>query len=187
MSKPHLEPVKASLRDGTGVLIRPIVPEDKVYLRRGIRQVSERTLRQRCLSPIRKLSAQQLRYLTEIDYHDHMAWIAFDQVAPAQHGLGCIMYVRDREELTLAEVAVCVVDPYQGRGLGTLLFRLISVSAMENGIETFCGYALADNTQMLDAVQRRGARVMRDEGGLLKILMPVPRNAQLSGPKTKIH
>jgi hypothetical protein len=34
------------------------------------------------------LSDQQLRYFTEIDYVNHMAWVALDPTRPDQPGLG---------------------------------------------------------------------------------------------------
>jgi hypothetical protein len=39
------------------------------------------------MTPLERLSDQQLRYLTEIDCADHMAWVALDPAQPAHPGV----------------------------------------------------------------------------------------------------
>src|SRR5947207_6557708 len=48
--------------------------------------------------------------LTEIDYHDHMAWVALDPPGPGFLGVGVGRYARPAEEPAVAEAAVTVVD-----------------------------------------------------------------------------
>jgi GNAT superfamily N-acetyltransferase len=82
-----------------------------------------------------KLTEGMVRYLTEIDHHDHEAIIALDE--QTGEGIGVARYVRDQERPEVAEVAVTVIDDWQGRGLGTLLLEVISARAREEGITTF--------------------------------------------------
>ncbi|TMQ27901.1 MAG: GNAT family N-acetyltransferase [Candidatus Rokuibacteriota bacterium] len=54
------------------------------------------------------------------------------------------------------EVAFVVQDPWQGRGLGTGLFRELLSLAELNGVQRFRAWVLADNRRMLDLVTRLG-------------------------------
>jgi CBS domain-containing protein len=136
---------EVALRDGTRIGVRPILPEDKDRLRGGFARLSPRSRYRRFLTAVDHLSDEQVRYLTEVDYADHMAWVALDPSAPTQPGVGVARYVRLPEEPTVAEAAVTVLDAYQGKGVRTILQVALAGSALEHGIRSFRGYVLAEN------------------------------------------
>ena len=72
-----------TLLDGTTVFVRPIAPEDKPLLVAGLRPLSPETAMKRFLSPKVRFSAAELRYLTEVDQHDHIALVAVDAACAA--------------------------------------------------------------------------------------------------------
>src|ERR1700730_6834344 len=111
----------ATLRDGSLVEIRPLGPSDKRGLAAGFQRLSELSRYRRFLSPTAQLSDKQLRYLTDIDHHDHEALVAIDPAT--RDGLGVARYVRSRARPDEAEFAVAVADDWQQRGLGTALLR----------------------------------------------------------------
>jgi GNAT superfamily N-acetyltransferase len=165
---------EVTLRDGTSVRLRPIVPEDKAILVEGFRRLSPESRFRRFMAPIEELTADQLRFLTEIDYADHFAWVALDLDAAGHPGMGVSRYVRIPEEPEVAEAAVTVVDDYQGRGLGTLLLEALGAVALENGITRFRGYALEDNRPILDVLEVMGATTAHDSPGMLRIEVDLP-------------
>ena len=61
------------LRDGTGIEIRPIRPDDKDLLARGWALLSPQTQQQRFLTAKPRLTNADLRYLTEVDGAQHVA------------------------------------------------------------------------------------------------------------------
>jgi GNAT superfamily N-acetyltransferase len=124
-------------------------------------------------SPVTTLSESQLRHLTEIDYHDHMAYVAVNLDAPDEPGMAVARYVRLRNDPAIAEAAVTVADRYQGRGLGTLLLRLLSAYAVEHGVRTFRNYVLASNAAMLDIFDELGGRRTFDGAGVYQVDMPL--------------
>src|SRR3954451_11416481 len=125
------------------LLTRPIRPSEKPLLVAGLRALSFESAMKRFLSPKSSFSAAELRYLTEVDQHDHIAYVALEGgrlVAVAR----CVRVGDD-----VADVAVVVGDPWQGRGLGRRLLRLLADRAAEEGITRFAGTMMADNRQAL--------------------------------------
>ena len=101
-------------------------------LRAGFERLTPASRYRRFLTPLDHLSDQQLEYLTDVDHHDHEAIAA---LTPAGEGIGVARYVRWPEAPDSAEVAVAVVDDWQGRGLGSALLEELTDRAGEEGIE----------------------------------------------------
>jgi GNAT superfamily N-acetyltransferase len=80
---------------------------------------SKEAIYRRFLSPHGRLTASELRYLTEVDHSDHEALMAVDRASG--RGVGVARYVRDRERPEFAEIAVSVLETWQGRGIGKAL------------------------------------------------------------------
>lgn len=163
-----------TLTDGTAVVLRPIRPEDKAALVDGLSRLSPESRYRRFMRAVTSLNERELRYLTEIDYTDHFAWVAVSADPDAAHpGLGVARYVRDPKDPEVAEAAVAVVDDHQGLGLGTLLLSLLVETALQNGIRTFRSWVQADNVRVLRPLQRIGARRSTDDG-MLRIEVDLP-------------
>jgi GNAT superfamily N-acetyltransferase len=114
-----------------------------------------------------------VRRLTGIDHLDHEAVIALDE--EGAEALGVAEYVRDPERPDAAEVAVTVVDDWQGRGLGTLLLDVISARAHQEGVRTFTAWMLAQNREMMDLLQHLGpVKVVDREAGTVEIEVRLP-------------
>ena len=133
-----------TLRDGTRAAIRPIQPDDKDLLVAGHALLSAETVRRRFLTPKPRLSSSDLRYLTEVDGHDHVALVAVDPANPGTI-LGVARWVRLAEAPDTAEFAIVVGDPYQRLGLGLVLARALVEAAHEHGVARFTATALSDN------------------------------------------
>jgi GNAT superfamily N-acetyltransferase len=156
------------LRDGSPAHIRPIRPDDKQRLQEGLRQLSPRSRYMRFHTAMSHLTEEQLRYLTEIDYRDHMAWVAVNPDDPDE-GMGVARYVRLTDEPTVAEAAITVIDRYQGNGLGTILLEILTASAIRNGIRTFRNYVLAENRPMLEIFEQMGGVKISEGAGVYRV------------------
>ena len=166
------------LRDGTRAHLRPIRPDDKQRLQEGLRQLSPRSRYLRFHAPVSHLSAEQLRYLTEVDYRDHMAWVAVNPDHPEEPGMGVARYVRLAEDPAVAEAAVTVLDQYQGNGLGTLLLETLTRTGVANGIRTFRNYVLAENQPMLEIFEQLGGVQISEGAGVHRVDVALPGAAQ---------
>lgn len=132
------------LGDGTAVVVRPIEPEDKEALQLGLHRLSAESVQRRFLAPKPRLTRAELRYLTEVDGHDHAAFVAELADEPGTL-VGVGRYVRLTEQPEVAEAAIVVADFLQRRGLGTLLARALATTAVGHGIERFTAVMQGDN------------------------------------------
>lgn len=175
---PTATELRMVLRDGTRALIRPIRPQDKAKLETGLALLSPRSRYLRFHQVLDHLTEEQLRYFTEIDYRDHMAWVAIDEDHPESPGMGVARYIRLAEDPTIAEAALTVLDDYQGRGLGTVLLAILGESAVANGIQTFRNYVLSDNRAMLEMFEELGTEVVEEPFGVYRVDYPLPTNPE---------
>jgi GNAT superfamily N-acetyltransferase len=165
---------RITLRDGSEVVVRPVRGTDKRLLAEGFRRLSAESVQRRFLVPQDHLTVGMLRYLTEIDHHDHEAIGAIDP--RTGEGVGVARFIRDPERPSSAEVAVTVVDEWQGRGLGTLLLEVLAGRAREEGVDRFTAVLLADHREMLDLLEAElgPLRVLDRETGVVEVDAPVP-------------
>lgn len=148
------------LRDGSAVRIRPIRPDDKDELRRGLGRLSEETVQRRFLSPKTSFSNGELRYLTELDGHDHVALVAEPVDRPGMI-VAVGRFVRLPEDPETADIAIVVGDPLQGLGLGTRLGELLTDEAREHGIRRFSATMLGDNVTARRLMTKLSERLER--------------------------
>jgi CRP-like cAMP-binding protein len=168
-----LRPSPATLRDGTGILIRPVLPGDRWQLLRSGARASAETRYRRFFSAA-DISEHMARYLTEVDYVDHFVWVATD----TDHTpLGGATYVRDAKNASSAEISISMVDEVQGRGLGTLLMGALAVAAREAGIGRFTGEVLAHNAPMRAILDRAGAHWQSRGDAIAHAVLDVPEPA----------
>ena len=166
----------AVLRDGSEVLIRPIRAADAPLLADGFARLSLRSRQMRFLAPKTELSAAELRYLTDIDHHDHEALGALNQADG--RGVGIARYIRDADDPHAAEIAVTIVDDWQGRGLGTELLARLSDRARSAGIRRFTALVAADNTAMAGLLRNINGNLVGRSPGTVEYeitLMPPGR------------
>lgn len=162
------------LRDGSEVLIRPVQSADARLLADGFARLSARSRQMRFLAPKKELSLAELRYLTEVDHHDHEALGAVDYASG--RGVGVARYVRSADDSQAAEIAVTVVDEWQGRGLGAELVAQLSERARREGIRRFTALVAADNAAMAGLARNIGADLVRRESATVVYEIPlVPR------------
>jgi len=190
-----------TLRDGSRVLLRPAVAADRPLLVAGFERLSPESRYRRFFAPVKSMSGPLLDYLTSIDYVDHFAWAAIaaeagpssaadaalgggtPPVTPGAepYGVGVSRYIRLADPAA-AEMAVTVVDDWQGKGLGRILLDALVLEALENGIERLEGDVLDENRPMHELLRRTGARFQPEGNGILRFSIDLPaRDEALAG------
>jgi RimJ/RimL family protein N-acetyltransferase len=170
-----LTPIPVRVRDGTELLLRPVLPGDNERTMQGHVRFSSDTLYRRFMSP-RVPSPALMDYLAEVDYVDHFVWVMTDEDG---HPVADARFVRDDHDPCVAEIAFTVADAYQGLGIGSFLIAALSVAARVGGVEKFSARMLADNTAMRTIMDHYGALWERDDIGVVTTVVDVPDTRDL--------
>ena len=174
--EPAAEGTPVVLRDGSQVQIREVRGSDAPLLADGFARLSARSRQQRFLSPKHSLSAAELRFLTEVDHHDHEA---IGALSPADgRGVGIARYIRDPGDPAAAEIAVTIADDWQGRGLGTELLARLSDRARQEGICRFTATVAYGNAAMATLLQNMGAELAGHDHGTVDYVVDLDRTGE---------
>src|SRR5690349_20263785 len=159
------------------VLVRELGPDDADVVDVVFAGLSPRSRYLRFQFPISELSAATRRSLTAVDGHAHVALAAFASGRPV--GIVRIFDLGDRR----GELAVEVVDHWQGRGVGTRLLQAARDRAAEMGYRELVGEVLVVNAAVCAALRGvfHDTRVRRD-GSELTITMPVDGEQATANP-----
>ncbi|WP_420455404.1 GNAT family N-acetyltransferase [Rubrivirga sp.] len=173
--------LRLTLRNGHPVALRPIEPADRDRLAAGFDALSPTSRRLRFLGSVSSLSDAHLRYLTEVDGRDHVAWVALDLVDPSAPGFGVGRFVRLGSGESVAEFSLTVLDTVQGHGVGQLLLAVLAVVAPTVDVDTLRGVVGRENERMAAWLLRLGA-VVADDGHDLTfdLVLPVDPDASSS-------
>ena len=160
--------VPGTLRDGTPVTIRAIRPDDREALREGFSLLSERTVYHRFFQTKHHLTDGELRYLTELDFHNHVGLvvtignrageliIAVGRVVRLGSGRAGVRGADRPGTPQHAEVAFVVADEFQGQGVGSTLLWHLAAIARELDIRYLDAEVLPGNRPMLDVFEHSG-------------------------------
>ena len=166
----------ATLRDGTRVRIRPILPEDESRLVALHARLSRDTRYQRFFSAIQRLPPDWAHFFANVDYHRRLALVAERSSAGGPELIGVARYEGTDQEDTV-EVAFVIEDPWQNRGIGTILLEDLLRAAASRGIRRFRAYALPDNERMLHLLSRHTHILERKTAQGLTDILFTPRHA----------
>ncbi|HJU30060.1 MAG TPA: GNAT family protein [Hyphomicrobiaceae bacterium] len=150
------------------VVIRPVLPQDADLTRAFFRELPAPARYNRFMTPMRDVPAELTRQFTQIDYANHLALVAEVFAEGRETVIAEARYVR-LEDPEIAEFAVSVAEPWQGRKLASLLLGKLARRAAAVGIRRIVGETLADNTRMLALARRSGFRIVpsREVRGLM--------------------
>jgi RimJ/RimL family protein N-acetyltransferase len=154
------------LRDGRRGLTWSVLPEDREAIREGYERLSETTRYHRFLSAVPHLTDQLLDHLVdEVDGVDHVALVLFvidDDNEGVPAGIARVIRYPGRPDV--ADVAVTVLDEWQGQGVATALLaqlmreRPVGVTRLETTVA-------ADNDASLAMLRRLGDLTVTEAGG----------------------
>ncbi len=161
-------PVEIALPDGTAVSLRPVAAEDRGDLAEGFERLSATSRYRRFMTPTPRLKSRDLVYLSELDYCDHFAWGVQAKTEDGWDGAGVARYVRLSDDPASADAAYTVLDEYQGRGIGQVLFRALAIAGRANHVQRFHFDVLADNAPMLRMLQKFDVTMKPAPDGLIR-------------------
>lgn len=154
------------LRDGSVVVIRPLVSGDEATIAAWFEGLGPETRYARFLAGVSTLSDRTRSEFARVDHRDREALTA---VAAGGAVAGIARYARLPEPGT-AEVAVAVADRWRGRGIAGLLLRRIAAQARAQGICCLTAVCLRSNTAILRLLSRLGPMTTAASGpGVIEV------------------
>lgn len=145
------------LKDKTRVKLCLVEPGDRTRLLNGFNRISTQTNINRFHTFKKRFTENELNYLLSIDNINHLAIGAIDYDKSHDIGIGLVRYIRKLEAQDQAEVAIIIIDEYQGKGLGSTLYREMMEIASRNGINALINIVKKDNRAMLYLLDSLGA------------------------------
>jgi len=160
--KAHASRVRSP--DGARISIRPIRADDAEAFARAYTRLSDLSRERRYLSLTPALRPADVRYLTAVDHHEHVAFVALDP--SSREIVGSARYIRLPTRPGVAEMAIEVIDDWQRRGVGRALLERLSRHAQAAGVQHFIAIVSAENLPMQRMLTRAGATAEMVNGEL---------------------
>jgi GNAT superfamily N-acetyltransferase len=155
---------RVRLPDGARISIRSIRPEDAEAFRHAHTRLSEHSRQRRYLSLASQLRPTDVRYLTAVDHHEHVALVALDP--SAREILGSARYIRLPARPNVAEMAIEVIDEWQCRGVGRALLERLRRHAQDAGVVRFVAIVSMENLPVQRILARARASAENVDGEL---------------------
>jgi len=149
--------------------VRPIKPSDKELVQKGFQELSTKSKYLRFFALRSKLNDTQLNYFTKVDGIKHIAWGILDVSDGNPKPVGIGRVVQLKEQPNTAEVAITVVDSYQKKGMGRILFAVLNIVARHAGMEKLKYCVLSENHFVLEALKRFGILKKVAEGHIMTV------------------
>jgi len=149
------------------VLVFRLCPADRPLVADAVRRLSPHSLYLRFGRPVAP-AALDLRWVDALDGPIHVAYGALERTTGRP--LGVARYVRDGALAPSAELAVAVVDAWQGRGVGRLMAVGLAAHARAGGIRTLRASVLAGNRPALALMRGLGARPVAISRGTVELV-----------------
>lgn len=172
--------VRVVLRDGTRALIRDVRLDDRPLIQAEYTRLSPESRFHRFLAPVPRLTDTLLTQLVDdVDYIDHVAlgMLAADPASePAEFTIpvGIGRFIRYQDMPDAADVAVTVVDQYQGRGVASALLAEL-VRRGPAGVRRLMTVIAADNEPSLAMLRRLGqTTASHPSSGIIEVEVALP-------------
>ncbi|MCK6595960.1 MAG: GNAT family N-acetyltransferase [Bacteriovoracaceae bacterium] len=138
-------------KNGEQFIIRPIRSEDREEIRKSLLKLSSNSIGQRFFAMKSGFSEEELNFFTNVDDYQHIAYVAIHLNTDTDEleGAGVIRAVRSKKNPQQAEIAVTIIDKFQGIGLGKILLSFLSDRAGEKAITAFTGTLYRTNSPMI--------------------------------------
>ncbi|WP_273860575.1 bifunctional acetate--CoA ligase family protein/GNAT family N-acetyltransferase [Photobacterium sp. GSS17] len=169
---------QVALKDGSMILLRPILPEDEPMHAEFISRVSMDDLYKRFFSDVGEFNHEALANFTQIDYDREMAFVAVreeinknGEAVPSIIGVTRALSDPDNIE---AEFAILVRSDLKGIGLGSILMNKIIRYSRERGLKRMTGITMPSNRGMIMLAQKVGFEIdVQMEDGIVEMLLPL--------------
>ncbi len=159
------------LDDGRELRLRPIEPSDADALRHGFGLLDPEEVRLRFMHPMRELTPELARRLTELDRRRDFALVAAERLPPGEALIGAVVRASITPDGRRAEFAIIVGKLLAGRGLGRFLMKQVIRWVRLKRLDEIFGDVLDENLPMLALAESLGFRHehLADDPGVIRV------------------
>jgi acetyltransferase len=188
--------VEVATRSGLTVRLRLGSSADADALLAGFEHLGEESRYHRFFTAMPHLPDLLVERFLDVDGRTRLAIAAFDPSRPSDvgtddgFGIGVARYLPADDDEQAAELAVTVIDEYQGEGVGRVLLEALVVGALHGGLRSLYGYVLYDNEGMIRLFRRLGGRDQysdRPEPGARRIAIDLEAAVTSLGPRRELY
>jgi len=148
-------------KDNTYICFKALEKRDREKFIDGFNKLSKASVYHRFFGFLKELTDKQLEDFLTTDNRNHVAWAAFDIVDDDMVGVGVGRFKRSTTNPREAELALTVIDEYQGKGVGTILLAIMYFLASKLEIDVLTGIILSDNSKLIKRFKELGAKMER--------------------------
>ncbi|MBW1867470.1 MAG: GNAT family N-acetyltransferase, partial [Deltaproteobacteria bacterium] len=161
-----------TLKNGKGILFRPLLPSDEFAYRNFFYSLQEETIYFRFFYKMKMFSHEVIqKQWANVDYRKNMSIIGLVQKGGHKEIMAIASYAMETEEK--AEVAFVVREDFQGAGVASYLLGMLEDIARENSYKEFSATVLRENPAMIHVFKKRypSAKTSLSGGSDISILM----------------
>jgi len=151
------------LEDNTFLCFKSLEKNDRERFLDGFSKLSRKTVYQRFFGFMKELTDKQVKDFLDTDKKNHIAWAAFDIVGDDIIGAGVGRFKRSETNPNEAELALTVIDEYQGKGTGTVLLAILYYLAGKLDVDILTGIILSVNSKLISRFRELGAVMTRSK------------------------
>ena len=168
-----------TLPDGGVMRLRLVRPDDREGIVAAFQRLSIESRVQRWFYPKMRLTEEELDALVSPvdDQHGAISAVELAPDGSEKSAIGMARFVRSKEHADTAEIAITIIDEWQGLGIGRILLHRLLAMISERGIAHVDGRLQADNRAMRHLLEpyvpRDGFR-REDSTLLFRFAVPAP-------------
>jgi GNAT superfamily N-acetyltransferase len=157
LRKPLCE-IETILTDGRAICLRTIRPSDEARIREGIAEMSDRSRYLRFFSAFREPPESIVKRLSAVDGYDHIGWGAILLDGADYPPIAAAHAIRLEDESSRGELAIAVLDEYQGVGLARTLIAAVLHDCLAEDLLELEMQVLGENSAATALVTSLGAK-----------------------------
>ena len=159
------------------VRFRAIKPSDEDQMRRLFYRFSDKAIYYRYFSPIKSMPHAKMQAYINVDYRDVLSVVGLVG-EPGNQTLIAEARIARYPDKPFVDVAFVVDEAYQGHGIATFLYQMLTRLGKERGAATMTADVLASNRAMLKVFEKGNFPVTAQlEGGAYALKIDLTRTS----------
>ncbi|MDQ4078241.1 MAG: GNAT family N-acetyltransferase [Chloroflexota bacterium] len=146
------------------ILVRPILPSDAPGLKEAFEALSPESIYRRFFTLRRNLSDEEARNFATVDYEQSLALVATPSDEP-ERLVAVARFAPTEQREGAVEMAIVVIDAFQGQGIGRRLFTELVAAARDRGHRWMLVETQPDNERMIELAEDAGYEMEVEQDG----------------------